>query len=458
MQLRRYLLGFLIITVWLGGCSLVEAPSLPAVPTPVATAVSWDLSQFPANEMVLDPVSGVVPKVDPLIANLLNDVSQQQLMGYVQTMQSFGNRNVFSPIDNPTFGIGAARLWLVDEFRRVGNGRLEVTTQEFPLYYNGLATTPANVVATLPGRSGGNEIIVIMAHYDNRAPDPTDGETYAPGANDNGSGIALLLESARLLSAYEWNQTIIFLAAAAEEQGTFGSRYFVQNAFLDGMNIIAAINYDGVGGRRGIPQYARLFAANLRESPSGELARYYEYIAGLYVPTFPLQVNDALDREGRWGDQREFVNAGMPAIRIIESVEDPDMVNSRQDTWERINYSYLQQIVQVNIAVVANLAGAPQTPQTPIIQALDSPGDFWLRWPTDPNAAGYAISFRPLVEGSFTTFRFVQANQAGNVALTGLDPTVTYAVSLTALDENGRLGDFTPEVIIEPSQAAAQAP
>jgi hypothetical protein len=148
----------------------------------------------------------------------------------------------------------------------------------------------------------------------------------------------------------------------------------------------------------------------------------------------------------------------MPGIRIIESVEDPEMVNSRLDTWERVNYSYLQQIVQINIAVVANLAGAPQTPQTPLIQALDSPGDFWLRWPTDPAAAGYAISFRPLGEGSYTTFRFVQANQAGNVALTGLDPTVTYAVSLTALDENGRLGDFTPEVIIEPSQAAAQVP
>ncbi|MCB9006315.1 MAG: M20/M25/M40 family metallo-hydrolase [Ardenticatenaceae bacterium] len=306
--------------------------------------------------------------------------------------------------------------------------------------------------------SGSQDIIVVMAHYDNRAPEPTDGETYAPGANDNGSGIALLLESARLLSAYEWNQTIVFLAAAAEEQGTFGSRHFVQTAFLEGTNIIAAINYDAVGGRSGVPQYARLFAANLLESPAGELARYYEYMAGLYVPAFPVKVIDALDREGRWGDHREFVNAGMPGIRVIESVEDPDMVNSRTDTWDRIDYNYLQQIVQMNIAVVANLAGAPQTPQTPIIQTLDSPGDFWLRWPTDPDAAGYAISFRPLAEGSFPTFRFVRANQAGNVALTGLDPNTRYAVSLTALDENGRLGDFTPEVIMEPSQTAAQAP
>ena len=458
MLAQKRFIWFILITFGLVGCSLVEAPARPVMPTPVATAVPWDVSQFPAGEMVLDPVSDVVPQIDPQIAGLVADVSIQQLMGYVQKMQSFGNRNVFSVTDDPAFGIGATRQWLVDEFQRVGNGRLQVNIQEFPLYYNGASTTPYNVVATLPGSTDSQDIIVILAHYDNRAPDPIDGETYAPGANDNGSGIALLLESARLLSAYEWNQTIVFLAAAAEEQGTFGSRHFVQTAFLEGTNILAAINYDAVGGRSGIPQYARLFAPNLRESPSGELARYYEYIAGLYVPAFPVELIDALDRDGRWGDHREFVNAGMPGIRVIESLEDPDMVNSRQDTWDRIDYNYLQQMVQMNISVVANLAGAPQTPQTPIIQALDSPGDFWLRWPTDPSAAGYAISFRPIGEGSFPTFRFVRANQAGNVALTGLDPNTRYAVSLTALDGNGRLGDFTPEVIIEPNLSAAQAP
>jgi hypothetical protein len=458
MQVQKRLIWIIIITLWLVGCSLIEAPQALPVPTPVATAVPWNIEALSAGNTVLDPVSDIVPAIDPQIAGLLTAVSQQQLMGYVQTMQSFGNRNVFSVTDDPAFGIGATRQWIMAEFDRVGNGRLQITTQPFPLFHNGLSTTPLNIVATLPGSSNSSETIVVMAHYDNRAPDSTDGETFAPGANDNGSGIALLLESARLLSAYEWNQTIIFLAAAAEEQGTLGARHFVQIAFLDNMNIIAAINYDAVGGRSGIPQYARLFASNLRESPSGELARYYEYVGGLYVPEFPMQVIDALDREERWGDHREFVNAGMPGIRVIESVEDPDLVNSKQDTWDRIDYNYLQQIVQLNIAVVANLAGAPQTPQTPIIQALDSPGDFWLRWPTDSEAAGYAIAFRPLVEGSFPTFRFVRAGQAGNVAFTGFDPTVTYAVSLAALDENGRLGDFTPEVIVEPVSSAAQIP
>ncbi|MCP4418287.1 MAG: M20/M25/M40 family metallo-hydrolase, partial [Chloroflexi bacterium] len=309
MQVQKRLIWLIIIMLWLVGCSLIEAPQTSAVPTPVATAVPWNIAALSAEDMVLDPVSDIVPAIDPQIAGLLTAVSQQQLIGYVQTMQSFGNRSVFSVTDDPAFGIGATRQWLLDEFERVGNGRLQITRQEFPLFYNGLSTTPFNVVATLPGQTESNDVIVIVAHYDNRAPDSTDGETYAPGANDNGSGIALLLESARLLTAYEWNQTIIFLAAAAEEEGTFGARYFVQTAFLDNLNIIAAINYDAVGGRSGIPQYARLFAFNLRESPSGELARYYEYVAGLYVPAFPVQVIDALDREGRWGDHREFVNA-----------------------------------------------------------------------------------------------------------------------------------------------------
>ncbi len=101
---------------------------------------------------------------------------------------------------------------------------------------------------------------------------------------------------------------------------------------------MAYINYDAVGGRSGIPQSVRLYAQNLRGSPAGELGRYYDYIAGLYLPTFPVIILDALDREGRWGDHREFVNVGMPAVRVMESEEDPDLVNSLLDTWSLIDY------------------------------------------------------------------------------------------------------------------------
>ncbi|HOU41457.1 MAG TPA: M20/M25/M40 family metallo-hydrolase [Promineifilum sp.] len=234
-----------------------------------------------------------------------------------------------------------------------------------------------------------------MAHYDDRPADATDGVSRATGANDNGSGVALLLETARIMSSREWNQTVVFLATSAEEQGSFGARYFAENAFLDNMNIIAALNYDAVGGRAGIPQHARLFAVQYAISRHGALGRYYEYVAGLYLPTFPVLIQDALDRDGRWGDHREFVAVGFPAIRVIESVEDPELLNSNRDTWDLIDYNYLQRIVQINLAVAANLAGGPQQPQPPLVATMAEPGAYMLTWPVDPVAAGYAISFRP---------------------------------------------------------------
>lgn len=447
-----FLLAGLLI---LSACGLADIPEKRVAPTPLPTAPPWELDFSPTGDLVIDPVSDVVPAVDPDIAGLVNSVSQQQLMGYVQTLESFGTRNVFSATDQPGFGIGAARQWLYGEFLRVGNGRLQVDFQEFPVFYAGLTTEAWNVVATLPGTSDSNDAIVIVAHYDTRPADATDGESLAPGANDNGSGVALLLETARLLSSREWKQDIIFVATGAEEQGTLGARYFVQETFLGGTDIVAAINYDGVGGEAGIPQSIRLFAPNLNQSPSGELARYYEYIAGLYVPTFPIDVLDQLDRDGRYGDQREFINAGMPAIRLTQSEENPDLLNSRQDSWSRVDYRYLQQVVQMNVAVVANLAGAPHTPETPLIRAMVDPGQYQLNWNVDPEAAGYVIAFRPITQGSYPTFKFVRSREAGNVALTGLDPALKYAVSMGAIDRHGRVSDFTDEVIVEPNLEAA---
>lgn len=447
------LVKLFIIALLTAGCSLLEGPPELVIPTlpanPVPTMEVTPISQAIANELVTDPVSDVVPTVDPLVNQLVQAVSQQQLMAYVRTLENFGTRNAFSDTTSETFGIGAARRWIFNEFMRVGNGRIQVQLQEFPLNYAGFSADQANVVATLPGKAANNNIVVLMAHYDNRPEGVADGVSLSPGANDNASGVALLLESARILASQEWNQTIVFVALAAEEQGTYGSRYFAQNTFLDNKNVLAAINYDGVGGRVGIPQTVRVFSPGFLDSPSGALARYYEYVGGLYLPTFPVLIYDALDREGRFGDHREFIDLGMPAIRVIESEEDPALLNSRLDTWDRIDYNYLQKIVQLNVAVTANIAGGPVPPLPPIVANMAEPGSFLLTWAVEPSAAGYAISFRPLDSPFYPPFRFVQANKAGNVVLTGLDPNVTYAVSLAALNENGMVSTFSPEAIVE---------
>lgn len=421
------------------------------IPTPPAiTATPALIIPNAAGELVTDPVSDVVPTVDPAIESLITEVSQQQLMAYIRQLESFGTRNAFSDTQSETFGIGAARRWIFNEFVRVGNGRLTVEFQDFPLSYNGYTSDQSNVVATLPGKGEGNGVLVLMAHYDNRTPDVTDGFSRATGANDNGSGVALLIETARIMSSRDWNQTIIFLATAAEEQGSFGARYFAENAFLDGRNLISVLNYDAVGGRAGIPQHVRLFAMDFLTSIHGSLGRYYEYVGGLYLPTFPVVIYDALDREGRWGDHREFVAVGFPAVRVIESIEDPDLLNSNRDTWDLIDYNYLQRVVQLNVAVAANLAGGPHQPAPPIIASMAEPGTYLLTWPVTQDAAGYAISFRPLDSLYYPTFRFVKASHAGNVAITGLDPAVTYAVSIAALNERGLISGFSVEQIIGP--------
>ena len=454
---RRVLLLFwLLAGLFLVGCGALDAPERPPLPTPVPTARPFDLSQLPSGEMVVDPVSDVTPKVDPTTAALLEQVSRQQLIGYVQSLENFGTRNAFSETESDNWGIGAARRWIFSEFERVGNGRLEVRFDEFPLYFDGRFAPQSNVVATLRGNGSGG-VIILMAHYDSLTYGLTDGQGRSPAANDNASGVALLLESARLLSAHPWTHTIIFLATSAEEQGAFGARQFAQNAFLEGMNVLAVINYDGVGGHRGIPQSARLFAPELYFSPPGQLARYYEYVSGLYLPTFPVVVVNAMDRPDRFGDQREFINMGMPAIRVMQSEEDPELLNSIRDTWDRIDYDYLQKMVQLNVAVAATLAGAPTPPFTPLVEQTDALGMYQVRWPVDENVAGYAISFRPEEEWAHPAFRFVKTHQAGNVALTGFDPNANYVVSVAALDANGRLSYFSPEILIGPG-ALAQTP
>ena len=405
---------------------------------------------FSELELVTNPVGSVSPAVDPDIEALMNAVSQQQLLAYVQTLENFGTRNTFSETQRDDFGIGAARRWVHDEFERVGSGALQVTYDDFPATIDGFTTNQRNVIATLPGTGSHPGSIVLMAHYDSRGPDPNNGTGRAPGADDNGSGMALLLELARLFSSRTWNQTIIFAAFSAEEQGSYGSRHFVQDSMLDGQIFDVAINNDIVGGRPGIPQSIRIFSAGPDTSDSRRLARYMDYIGGMYLPAFRVDVKDTLDREGRWSDHREFVNAGVPSVRLTESEEDRDRQHSGADTSDQIDYDYLRQVTQLNLVVIANLAGAPTTPTAPTIAQMADPGSYILTWLPDPLAAGYAIAFRPVDSPELPPFRYVSAVEAGNVALTDIDPFTTFAVSMAAIGNNGRIGAFSQEVLIGP--------
>lgn len=443
---RLFLLSVLLVS----GCSLLEGPQPVILPTPIPSPPPLDLEQINVGELVFDPVSDIVPAVDPELEFLMREVSQQTLTGYVQTLEGFQTRNTFSLTDDPAVGVGAARLWILNEFVKVGNGRLVVQTNDFNVTTDSGVTLQQNVIATLPGTGPHPGVVIIMAHYDSRTADPFDGTSFAPGANDNASGVAAMIEIARILSSRQWNQTVVFAAFAAEEQGSRGSQAYVTERMLGGALFDAAINNDIIGGRPGIPQSIRLFTPGPDTSPPRQLARYMNYISGLYLPQFPVTLIDARDREGRFSDHITFLDAGIPAVRLTESVEDPDLNHNARDLSNLIDYGYLVKSTQLSFITIANMIGAPPPPPAPAWAPMADPGGYILTWTPSELAAGYAISFRQAGDPNYPPFRFVAANEAGNVAITGLDPNVSYLVSLASLSETGRMSLFSQEIIVGP--------
>lgn len=438
----------LLLALLASACSLLAPADRPVVPTPPPAPQTLPyLSDLP---LITNPETSLTAGIDPDIEALMTGVSEQQLAAYVQTLENFGTRNTFSETQRDDVGIGAARRWIHDEFLRVNSGALQVGYDDFVVNTEGVATNQRNVVAILPGISDHQGAIVLSAHYDSRAGDVNDGASHAPGADDNASGVALLLELARLMSTRSWNQTLIFAAFAAEEQGTFGSRHYVQDMMLDGRSFDAAINNDIVGGRPDIPQSIRVFSPGPNTSTSRQFARYLQLIAEMYTPSFGVDVIDGLDRQGRYSDHREFINAGVPAVRLTESEEDRNAQHGSADAGDKIDFTYLRQVTQLNLAAAANMAGAPPAPQAPAVAAMVDPGAYTISWLPHPRAAGYAISFRPLDSERYPPLRYVSASEAGNVAFTDLDPQTAYAVSLAAIDASGRISAFSAETITSP--------
>jgi hypothetical protein len=454
---RRLFLFIALLGLTSLSCSLLQGPQQPVIPTPPALPAAVELPPaaslvegvLPGN-LIFDPVSSVAPAVDPFVADLVNSVSQQQLVGYVQTLESFGTRSTFSATDRPDFGIGAARLWIFNEFLRVGNGRLQVEFDTFPLTLGGITTQQQNVIATLRGDGSAPGAILVIAHYDSRPLNPNDGTSRAPGANDNGSGVAAMLEVARVLSSQTWHQDVIFIAFAAEEQGTYGSLHYVNNRLFGGPETLLVLNNDIVGGRPGIPQSVRVFSPGPDSSLPRQMARYVNFIGGLYLPTFGVTLVDAVDREGRFSDHMRFLEAGIPALRLTESEEDAARNHTALDTSDALDYTYLRQVTQLNVATLANIIGAPARPEPPGMTRLEGGSDLVLTWPVDPAADAYVISLRPIGSEAYAPFRFVSAGQAGQVAITDLDLANSYAVSLAALTANGRMSLFSPEVLWQP--------
>ena len=378
------------------------------------------------------------PRRDPAIARMLAEIDPRNIERTIRRLVSFGTRNTLSAQDDPARGIGAARDYLRDEFQRIAaasGGRLSVELQGFtqePGRFPRIATRTrvTNVVATLRGTQAESRerVYVVSGHYDSMCTSPTDAECDAPGANDDASGTAAVLEMARVMSRREFDATIIFMAVAGEEQGLVGATHFAEQAKQNNLNVEAMFTNDIVGntlGGNGVrdPSTVRVFSegvpsnetepeANTRrsvggenDSPARQLARFVKETAAAYLPAFRVQLVYRRDRYLRGGDHIPFLERGYAAVRFTEPNEDYNHQHQNLrtengvvygDLPEFVDFAYVAQVARVNAAALAALARAPARPKAVAISTRRLSNDTDLQWAanTEPDLAGYEIVWR----------------------------------------------------------------
>jgi len=374
--------------------------------------------------------------LDPKIIQLLNSVSEKRIEHTLKKLEDFETRNILSSTDSKTHGIGAARQWIFDELKSY-SPKLQVSFDLHRLEKKE-PTSPAlkfaggfvsrdlelrNVVAILPGKS--ERRIYVAGHYDTVARpggqssanagrliilptfDPNAPvDTRAPGVNDDGSGVALTLELARVFaqSGIAFDATLVFICHAGEEQGLLGSKQHAEKAAHDKLNIQAVFNNDIVGGDTGgngivDGSTVRLYSEGPEDSPSRSLARFVERWGSRYLPSHKIRLLARVDRFKRGSDHMSYNAAGYPAVCFREARENFDRQHDPRDTFEGVSIPYLVRNAKVNAAAAATLALAPVPPVVeekgqPLLSRSPSGYDANLSWKAAPRAVAYRIFWR----------------------------------------------------------------
>ncbi|MGA8272159.1 MAG: M28 family metallopeptidase [Candidatus Sulfotelmatobacter sp.] len=396
------------------------------------------LAQSQADPKTSDTAALGPLAVDSQIAAALQQVSAERIRANIETLVGFGTRLTISAQDSAAIsegrGIGAAREWIKSEFERYSKdcgGCLEVRTDSFTQPSADRIPDPTvitNVYAVLKGtdKENAKRIVLVTGHYDSRNSDTLDTKGNAPGANDDGSGTAVSLECARVLSKLKFPATIIFLTVAGEEQGLNGSAHFARMAKDSGWNIEAALNNDIVGGDKSPEQdhsVVRVFSEGVpssatdqdirrirmlggeNDSPSRELARYVFDVGRSYDAGVKPMLVFRLDRYLRGGDHYSFNQQGFAAVRFTEFREDFHHQHQNVRTENGIKYGdqakfvdfdYVAHVARLNAATLASLASAPAPPANVHLLTKDLENDSAMTWDGPPGglASGYEILWR----------------------------------------------------------------
>lgn len=359
---------------------------------------------------------------DARITAMLREVDPARIRTYDSSLVSFGTRNLYSDTVSTTAGTGAARRWIHSQFARFSadcGGCLRVefdtATMETPRDPNHPRYGITNVLAWLPGRDT-SRVIVIGGHFDSCICAVRDGgrnpTATAPGANDDGSGTSAVIELARVFSrAFPrgLDATVIFAAHDAEEQGLLGSRHLARRLKVGGYHVIAGMTDDIVGNVVAEDGYVdsmsvRIFAPDPDTSKSRELARYVWAVGALYQPDFAVYPVWRLDRVGRGGDHRPFVEEGWAGLRFTERVENELRQHRPSDTLGAVNFGYVARVARLNAASIASLALAPHIPDGARTQRelATSGGRRWnLSWSPVAGAVAYEVLVRPTTSAQY---------------------------------------------------------
>lgn len=372
--------------------------------------------------------------------------SAQRIEKDLQKLVSFGTRHTLSDTVSQTRGIGAARRWVLSEFQQISkdNGnKLDVfyvsdtaSNQRIPK-----PTRIVNVIAVQWGKTDKNRVVMMSGDIDSRISDVMNAKDDSPGANDNATGLAGVLEVARVLSQYDFESTIVYAALSGEEQGLNGGTILARYAKEKGWNIDAVLNNDMIGNIEGMNgvidnRTVRVFSEGTRvveterearirrftggevDSPSRNLARYIKWIGEATVPNIDIMMIYRLDRFGRGGHHRPFNDAGFPGVRIMEAWEHYDRQHQDirvengihyGDVLDKVNFEYVAKCTGLNSVVLASLAWAPAPPtDVQITGAVTASTTLkWKKADSHPRFAGFKVYWRYTTDAEWRWSRFV---------------------------------------------------
>ncbi|MBG6111578.1 Zn-dependent M28 family amino/carboxypeptidase [Flavobacterium sp. CG_23.5] len=388
---------------------------------------------------------------DPVIKKMVTEVKAENLEATIRKLASFGTRHTLSDTKSNTRGIGAAQRWVKSEFDKYAlesGGRLSSTIDYFMIKADGkriaIDSQLGNVMATLKGTDPTDDrVLIISGHLDSRATDVMDAKSDAPGANDDASGVAAMMELTRIMSKREFPFTLIFVAVTGEEQGLYGAKHLADIAKESKWNVIAMINNDMIGNSLSsgtnlrdntkvrvfsetIPYLETESEAKMRkatnrdnDSPSRQLARYIKTITNQYVDQLDINLVYRNDRFLRGGDHTPFSQNGFTAIRFCERNENYNQQHQNLRTENNIKYGdlpefmdfdYLRKITCSNLATFTNLAWSPKAPANAGIEVKELTNSSVLVWTAPEGKAvyGYNILIRETAASHWEKTIFVK--------------------------------------------------